>query len=77
MSFFQKLMHFFSGIHKHPDDDCYVVTVEKGDSLWHIAEELTGDGARWREMQPLNPGLDEHDVIKPGDELRIPKEWAE
>lgn len=54
-------------------------TVKRGDSLWKIAEQHLGDGARYVEIV----GLNEHvlggrpDFILPGTLLRIPQEDAE
>jgi len=45
-------------------------TVQRGDSLWKIAQETLGSGARWREIQAANniSGT----VIYPGQALNIP-----
>ena len=57
-----------------------VVIVERGDSLWRLAERHLGDGARFEEIATLNRGLtqpdgralsDEH-WIYPGWRLRLP-----
>lgn len=65
-------MDFFDGA-----DDKDTVTVKKGDSLWALAREITGDGMRWHELAEANP--DKHwsqdYIIQPGEELRLPKEW--
>lgn len=49
-------------------------TVEKGDSLWKIAEATLGDGARHTEIFEANrPMLSDPDKIYPGQVLRIPQ----
>lgn len=48
-------------------------TVEKGDSLWKIAEKTLGNGARYTEIFEANkPMLSDPDKIYPGQVLRIP-----
>jgi nucleoid-associated protein YgaU len=49
-------------------------TVDKGESLWAIAEQELGDGKRWREIYDANKDVigDNPDLIKPGQELKIP-----
>ncbi|NHB84717.1 LysM peptidoglycan-binding domain-containing protein [Tessaracoccus sp. HDW20] len=46
-------------------DDALVV-VQRGDSLWAIAERVLGDGARWPEIHELNRGM-----IADPDEIEI------
>lgn len=46
-------------------------TVQKGDSLWAIAEEYLGNGTRYTEIKKLN-GLTS-DVIYAGQVLKLPK----
>ncbi len=48
-------------------------TVEKGDTLWAIAEKTLGNGARYKEIFEANkPMLKDPDLIYPGQNLRIP-----
>jgi nucleoid-associated protein YgaU len=48
-------------------------TVESGDTLWKIAEEAYGDGARYEEIYEANRSvLKDPDHILPGQELSIP-----
>lgn len=46
-------------------------TVQKGDSLWAIAQRLLGSGTRYKEIKTLN-GLTS-DTIYSGQKLKIPK----
>ena len=49
-------------------------TVQSGDTLWKIAEEMYGDGSRYMKIFSANSSLLEHpDQIFPGQELTIPK----
>ncbi|MGB3554297.1 MAG: peptidoglycan-binding protein LysM [Jannaschia sp.] len=50
-------------------------TVEKGDTLWAIAEKTLGNGSRYKEIFEANrPMLDDPDKIYPGQNLRIPQD---
>jgi len=54
------------------------VTVVAGDSLWRIAEEAMGDGARWRELVAANPEkgwTEDHAMIHPGERIKLPESW--
>ena len=55
-----------------PEEQVY--TVVAGDSLWKIAQQFLGNGALYPKIIAANPGKlkDEHTVIHPGDELKIP-----
>lgn len=33
-------------------------TIQRGDTLWSIAQRVYGDGQRWRDIIAVNPGLD-------------------
>lgn len=66
-----------------PPTKTYVV--KRHDSLWSIAEQVFGDGLRWREIRDLNVGVRQadggaitasSDVIHPGWELRVPRAEA-
>ncbi len=49
-------------------------TVEKGDTLWAVAEKTLGSGARYTEIFEANkPMLSDPDKIYPGQTLRIPQ----
>lgn len=48
-------------------------TVERGDSLWRIAEQQLGSGFRWQEIHDLNTAtIDNPDLICAGWRLRLP-----
>lgn len=54
-------------------EDTRFYTVEKGDTLWKIAEEHYGNGAKYQFVFEANkPMLDHPDKIYPGQVLRIP-----
>ncbi|MCJ7543685.1 MAG: LysM peptidoglycan-binding domain-containing protein [Phycisphaerae bacterium] len=46
-------------------------TVQKGDTLWSIAQRFLGDGQRWREIVDVNPGL-EPAKLKVGQVIVLP-----
>ncbi len=74
MTFFGKITEWFTGLFE--EDDHYIVTVKKGDSLWKIAADITGDGMNWKKIADANPerNWDKDYIIHPGEVLRIPKE---
>ncbi|MBN2907114.1 MAG: peptidoglycan-binding protein LysM [Rhodobacteraceae bacterium] len=50
-------------------------TVQRGDSLWAIAQKTLGNGARYPEIFEANrPMLSDPDKIYPGQVLRIPQD---
>ncbi len=52
-----------------------VVTVQPGDSLWSIAEDRLGDGARWPEISGADPALiADPGSIQPGWTVLLPDE---
>ncbi|MCL2423557.1 MAG: LysM peptidoglycan-binding domain-containing protein [Micrococcales bacterium] len=56
----------------HDPDYGYMVEVQPGDSLWKIAEQYLGDGARWPEIYAANPWIDDPNLIHPGEFVTIP-----
>lgn len=57
---------------KAPEVETY--TVKRGDSLWRIAEDRLGDGARYVELVKLNRAVldGRPDFLLPGTVLRVP-----
>lgn len=50
-------------------------TVEKGDTLWKIAQKLLGQGTRWRELYELNKDVIQNpNELASGVLLKLPKE---
>lgn len=74
MSLFQKVEEFFE--HLEPQEDHCEATVKKGDTLWGIAEQVTGDGSRWEEIAALNPGLNKAYTLQIGEKLKLPSSWT-
>ncbi|WP_162252163.1 MULTISPECIES: LysM peptidoglycan-binding domain-containing protein [unclassified Nocardioides] len=56
------------------------ITVQRGDTLWSIAEQHLGAGERWREIAEVNRGqqmadgstFDDSRTVQPGWTLRVP-----
>lgn len=54
------------------DDEFYII--EKGDSLWKIAEKAYGNGAKYTAIFEANREvITDPDLIFPGQKIRIPK----
>ncbi|MEZ5448995.1 MAG: peptidoglycan-binding protein LysM [Thiolinea sp.] len=54
------------------DDEFYII--EKGDSLWKIAEKAYGNGAKYTAIFDANREvIEDPDKIFPGQKIRIPK----
>lgn len=53
------------------DEDTMLVTIVKGDTLWHLCQEHLKDPLRWRELSKYNDFTNPH-LIYPGEKLRIP-----
>ena len=57
---------------KYPAELAEKVSVEKGDSLWKIAEKQYGSGYNWVDIAKEN-GLKNASQIEVGQELKLPK----
>ena len=56
----------------------HVVTVERGDTLWELAEEAYGDGAEWPRIYEANDGrIEDPHWIYPGQQFVVPDQLAE
>ncbi len=56
-----------------PETDVRTYTVQSGDTLWKIAEQMYGNGSKYMKIFEANTGLLENpDRIFPGQELVIP-----
>lgn len=54
------------------DDEFYVI--QKGDTLWKIAEQNYGNGAKYTKIVEVNQEVIKNaDLIFPGQKIRIPK----
>jgi nucleoid-associated protein YgaU len=54
------------------DDEFY--TIEKGDTLWKVAEKAYGNGAQYQKIFEANREvIKDADKIFPGQKIRIPK----
>ncbi len=78
MSFLEQVQKWFQGIVCHHGDEHATVTVKDGESLWKIAEDVTGDGKRWQEIADANPEYtwDASHTIHPGEKLKLPADWV-
>ena len=47
-------------------------SIQHGDTLWGLSEQLLGSPYRWREILELNPQIKNPDLILEGTELRVP-----
>jgi nucleoid-associated protein YgaU len=57
-----------------PEPDALLHTVEKGDSLWKIAEKYYGNGSKYPTIFEANqPMIKDPDEIYPGQVLRVPQ----
>lgn len=65
-------MNIADGSQVGGDDEFYVI--EKGDTLWGIAEKAYGNGAKYTKIVDVNREVIKNaDLIFPGQKIRIPK----
>jgi len=54
----------------------HAVTVQRGDSLWKLAQQNLGNGSRWPELLAVNPRIANPGQIKAGAQLYLPARYA-
>lgn len=47
-------------------------TVEAGDTLWDLAEQVYGDGAQYQQIADSSPGISDPNLIFPGQVVELP-----
>ncbi|MCD6507493.1 LysM peptidoglycan-binding domain-containing protein [Candidatus Poribacteria bacterium] len=60
---------------KPTDKPVKVITIEKGDTLWHLAGKYLSDPRRWPEFKKYNDYTNP-DLIYPGEKMQVPIEVA-
>jgi nucleoid-associated protein YgaU len=55
-----------------PPNIAGLVIVQPGDSLWKLAKNNLGTGARWHELAAVNPSLVDPNRINPGTQINLP-----
>jgi nucleoid-associated protein YgaU len=50
----------------------HTVSVQRGDSLWRLAQQNLGSGNRWPELAAVNPGIVNPNQIRAGTQLNLP-----
>jgi nucleoid-associated protein YgaU len=54
----------------------YAITVQKGDSLWKLAQQNLGKGSRWPELLAVNPRIANPGQIKVGAQIFLPARYS-
>jgi nucleoid-associated protein YgaU len=52
----------------------HVLTVQRGDSLWKLAQQVLGRGSRWQELLAANPGIVDPKRLETGTQIVVPTE---
>lgn len=55
--------------------DGEVITIKKGDTLWHLARKYLGNPAKWPEFKKYNKYTNPHRIY-PGEKMQIPVKVA-
>ncbi len=72
-SFLQKFSNLFERTDQNRSGKAVrIYIVQKGDSLWGIADTLLGAGNRLHEIQKINPSIKDPDDLIEGMNLKIP-----
>lgn len=53
----------------------HAITVQRGDSLWKLAQQNLGRGSRWPELLALNPRIANPGQIKAGAQIYLPTRY--
>jgi len=53
----------------------HAITVQKGDSLWKLAQQNLGKGSRWPELLAVNPRIANPGQIKAGAQIYLPTRY--
>ena len=70
-SLLSRFAEFFEPVDSDKPARLYVV--QKGESLWGIAQKTLGDGRRYKEILKLNGGIKNPDDVRVGMTLKIPQ----
>jgi nucleoid-associated protein YgaU len=57
---------------RRPSSILHSITVQRGDSLWKLAQQNLGRGSWWRELLAVNPGIENPNKIEAGVQINIP-----
>jgi nucleoid-associated protein YgaU len=50
------------------------LTVQRGDSLWKLAQQTLGRGSRWHELLAANPGIVDPTQLAAGTKIVVPND---
>lgn len=70
-SLLSRFAEFFEPVDSDKPARLYVV--QKGESLWGIAQKTLGDGRRYKEILKMNGGINNPDDVRVGMTLKIPQ----
>ena len=74
MGIFDQIKSAFGGKAEFVEAASETYTVQSGDTLWRISEEVYGDGSHYMKIFEANTGIMESpEHTLPGQELKIPR----